>query len=383
MTAIVKHHTCNKQLINAADSDGYTPIMVAAMKGALDCAAVLLKEGADADARKRDGTTALYLAVSNGHQHCAQALVDAGANVDVRRKDGANALVIAATMGRNKCVQLLLEAGCPLDAADEDGTAIENARMQGHRDCELLLREARDAAAAEAKRKKELPGDRPGEEDEDEGSEDGGGDAADDDNESGDGDGDGATGEEAEEEEEAVPLFALSQLPADELATALESLRLRSAASAEMVEKFEPPLLDMLERLGIVGEIGPMLLRERVASLEDVLALDLATLTRMIARMGIDPAAFSSLVSSVAASKQTSRRPSVSVAAGGGENKPPKTQAPPPPPPPPPKVRGRGAKAAAAPVAARGRGSPPAAGSGARAAARGRGRGPANQTGRL
>ena len=247
VTAIVKHHTCNRALINAADSDGYTPIMVAAMKGALDCAAVLLKEGADADAQKRDGTTALYLAVSNGHQHCAQALVDAGANVDVRRKDGANALVIAATMGRNKCVQLLLEAGCPLDAADEDGTAIENARMQGHRDCELLLREARDAAAAEANRKKEIPGDRPGEEDEDEGSEDGGGDAADDDNESGDGDGDGATGEKAEEEEEAVPLFALSQLPADELATALESLRLRSAASAEMVEKFEPPLLDMLE----------------------------------------------------------------------------------------------------------------------------------------
>ena len=58
VTAIVKHHTCNRALINAADSDGYTPIMVAAMKGALDCAAVLLKEGADADAQKRDGTTA-------------------------------------------------------------------------------------------------------------------------------------------------------------------------------------------------------------------------------------------------------------------------------------------------------------------------------------
>ena len=237
VTAIVKHHTCNKALINAADSDGYTPIMVAAMKGALDCAAVLLKEGANADAQKRDGTTALYLAVSNGHQHCAQALVDAGANVDVRRKDGANALVIAATMGRNKCVQLLLEAGCPLDAADEDGTAIENARMQGHRDCELLLREARDAAAAEAKRKKEIPGDRPGEEDEDEGSEDGGGDAADDDNESGDGDGDGATGEEAEEEEEAVPLFALSQLPADELASKtslIDSTSLIAVTSARL-----------------------------------------------------------------------------------------------------------------------------------------------------
>ena len=123
--------------------------------------------------------------------------------------------------------------------------------------------------------------------------------------------------------------------------------------------------------------------RERVASLEDVLALDLATLTKMIARMGIDPAAFSSLVSSVAASKQTSRRPSVSVAAGG-ENKlihyagaaaaaaaAAATQG-----------RGRGAKAARAGLAARGRGSPPpqAAAQGRRAR---RGRGPAKQTGRL
>ena len=160
-------------------------------------------------------------------------------------------------MGRNKCVQLLLEAGCPLDAADEDGTAIENARMRGHRDCELLLREARDAAAAEAKGKKRAARaiararrttrTRRGRADGDDARRRERRERA-------------ATARRAEEAEErgAVPLFAaLSQLPADELATALESLRLRSAASAEMVEKFEPALLDMLERWQSSARSGP------------------------------------------------------------------------------------------------------------------------------
>ncbi len=48
--------------VNAADHAGETPLHIAARRGELSCAQVLLHHGARSDIRDRDGQTALDLA---------------------------------------------------------------------------------------------------------------------------------------------------------------------------------------------------------------------------------------------------------------------------------------------------------------------------------
>ena len=120
--------------------EGETPLMTAARSGTADGVRALIDAGADVNAAERSrGQTALMWAVAQGHDAVTGLLVRHGANVEARSKtrprlmhaEGTNAsqydqgvmwnrggftpLLFAARHGRIAAAEMLLEAGADLD----------------------------------------------------------------------------------------------------------------------------------------------------------------------------------------------------------------------------------------------------------------------------
>lgn len=66
----------------AINSDGQTPLHLAAHNGKSECALLLLQRGALVDARDKWGDTAFHKAVVNGHAACAEVLLASGADIN-------------------------------------------------------------------------------------------------------------------------------------------------------------------------------------------------------------------------------------------------------------------------------------------------------------
>ena len=79
----------SKEIINSADSQGLTPLMIAAAVGKADVVAFLLKSGANTEATTTDWkATALMFAANFGRLQAATALIEAGANIKAVDKEG-------------------------------------------------------------------------------------------------------------------------------------------------------------------------------------------------------------------------------------------------------------------------------------------------------
>lgn len=108
------------------NSDGNTPLMMAALGGRVDIMRVLLDRGAHIDARSATGWTPLM----NGTNSAAsvRVLLARGANVNDRDKQGISVLMHAMSWTQNcdryAVVQQLLKAGADVKAKDYSG---ENA----------------------------------------------------------------------------------------------------------------------------------------------------------------------------------------------------------------------------------------------------------------
>jgi ankyrin repeat protein len=76
--------------VNAADSNGRTPLMYAARYSRLTAVRLLLEAGASIKARDKDGMTALDLAESWGNQEIIRLLQRAGAVPGAPKKPGAS-----------------------------------------------------------------------------------------------------------------------------------------------------------------------------------------------------------------------------------------------------------------------------------------------------
>lgn len=70
--------------VNARDSYGQTPLMLASLHGHTAVVSVLIAHGADLDVTAKFGLSALMLAVVNGHEETARVLVRAGADPGIR-----------------------------------------------------------------------------------------------------------------------------------------------------------------------------------------------------------------------------------------------------------------------------------------------------------
>ena len=139
--------------VNAANENGWTPLMVAASRGNLEAIDLLLAAGADpgpaAPTRDVSGFTALMAAAYYGHPEAAAALLQAGAEPGATDNHyyGETALMLAVKRGDFQTVKVLLDGGADAGAANRAGvTALMYAASYGRlKIIKLLLAAGADA----------------------------------------------------------------------------------------------------------------------------------------------------------------------------------------------------------------------------------------------
>lgn len=130
----------NIKLLNLREQ---TPLMLAAMSGNAEMAALLLEHGAKINAMDEYGRTALMRAIIEGHNEVTVLLVRNKAYVNARDIHGWTPLMYAAREGQCGIVSLLLENGADPDAKNALGrTALMQAVDNGHSKTADLLRSA-------------------------------------------------------------------------------------------------------------------------------------------------------------------------------------------------------------------------------------------------
>lgn len=138
--------------------EGVPLLTIAARYAALDVMRVLLKAGAEANARTPDGDTALMLASfffhedrernansNERHEKAVRLLVEAGASIE-NEPHHYTPLAYAAYQGHDRIVRLLIERGARVDGdADQDqgltyvNTPLMMAAIQGHHGTAMSL----------------------------------------------------------------------------------------------------------------------------------------------------------------------------------------------------------------------------------------------------
>ena len=136
----------------AIDPDGADPasgrryLVVAAQHGQTTCVRGLLQSNASPDTHDSQGDTPVCVAACSGHAGVLDVLLEHGANPNVT-KNGEAALYWAAYKGSTACCRMLLAASADIAARHADGTALETATRRGHESCAALLTAAAAAVS--------------------------------------------------------------------------------------------------------------------------------------------------------------------------------------------------------------------------------------------
>jgi len=126
-----------KLLVEGADVNGVwnqqTPLMSAAGKGNTAVLRLLLKHGAQVNAKDKFGITALFAAIAANLPDAARVLIESGADTRARLEVvGVDPLMAAAQVGNVPILESLLSAGADVQAKDAEGrTALIRAAEQG------------------------------------------------------------------------------------------------------------------------------------------------------------------------------------------------------------------------------------------------------------
>ncbi|XP_061479307.1 ankyrin repeat domain-containing protein 6 isoform X2 [Rhineura floridana] len=114
-------------------------LLIAAYKGQVDNVVQLINKGAKVAVTKH-GRTPLHLAAHKGHLHVAQILLKAGCDVDLQDDGDQTALHRATVVGNTDVIAALIHEGCALDRQDKDGnTALHEAAWHGFSQSTKLL----------------------------------------------------------------------------------------------------------------------------------------------------------------------------------------------------------------------------------------------------
>ncbi|MCW3051269.1 MAG: Ankyrin, partial [Chthonomonadales bacterium] len=111
---------------NAADKFGYTPLMLAALRGELEIVRALLLHGAKPDYRVKDEngillSTPLMLAAEGGHNDIVRLLLKHGANPKIPLADYDWPLYEIVGKGHLQTLRIMLEAGMDVNAGEKAG----------------------------------------------------------------------------------------------------------------------------------------------------------------------------------------------------------------------------------------------------------------------
>ena len=105
-----------------ARGDGTTALHLAAQRGSVEVAAVLIEAGAAMDARDTFGNTPLHYAAGNDQVGVAALMLDAGADINVRViQDGLKPLHRAAEGNAPGMIELLVHSGVDIDEKSSSG----------------------------------------------------------------------------------------------------------------------------------------------------------------------------------------------------------------------------------------------------------------------
>lgn len=130
-------------MVDARDGLGQTALLIAANKGHLDVARLLLDHGADVNSKA--GAIQSFPLVESclqGHTDMARLLLSRGANVNATLAPGETTLMCAAVLGNVEYAKVLLEYGADVRIANKKGeTAVMSAEKNGHAEMARLLRD--------------------------------------------------------------------------------------------------------------------------------------------------------------------------------------------------------------------------------------------------
>lgn len=123
--------------VEARSAEDESPLMMAALKGQLELARLLIDRGADVN---KPGWAPLHYAATHGHLALMQLLLDEHAYIDAESPNGSTPLMMAAHYGTPQAVQLLLDAGAdPLLKNRLGLSAIDFALRANRRDVADLI----------------------------------------------------------------------------------------------------------------------------------------------------------------------------------------------------------------------------------------------------
>ncbi|MEO5734626.1 MAG: ankyrin repeat domain-containing protein [Rubrivivax sp.] len=118
-----------KLRVDAANANGETALMMAALKGRLEAMQALIQRGAPIN---RTGWSPLHYAASGSEPKAVSLLLDRGADIEALSPNRSTPLMMASRYGAMDSADLLLARGASLKARnDADMTAIDFARTAG------------------------------------------------------------------------------------------------------------------------------------------------------------------------------------------------------------------------------------------------------------
>ena len=129
-----------KKYLNAKDSEGNIKLHIASRDGHLEEVDILLKFGADVNAKCSYKWTALHEAVLNGHINIAKLLLQNGADVNAKTCDRYYPLHCAAGKGYSEITKLLLQNGANTNVKNYQlVTPLHQAVYYGHPEIVQIL----------------------------------------------------------------------------------------------------------------------------------------------------------------------------------------------------------------------------------------------------
>jgi|GEM_PF-1299443 len=127
---------------NAADNDGWTPLHIASTYHSFDSALEeLIKFGANVNQKTNKGITPLEVAISNNNIDVANILIREGADINAKSPEYEMSVsYIAAKDGHFAILKKLIESGADINAQDDSGyIGLDSACHNGHVEIVKLL----------------------------------------------------------------------------------------------------------------------------------------------------------------------------------------------------------------------------------------------------